>query len=93
MEITGDAQHDRYERVYHGGTFNANPYCAATGNAALNIVATGEMQANADRMAERLRVGLRVPWENFHQQLFGHPGYRLWKRFPERRTRVFWVQY
>ena len=55
----GDAQHDRYERVYHGGTFNANPYCAATGNAALNIVATGEMQANADRMAERLRVGLR----------------------------------
>jgi glutamate-1-semialdehyde 2,1-aminomutase len=59
MEQTGDAHHDRYERVYHGGTFNANPYCAATGNAALNIVATGEMQATADMMAERLRVGLR----------------------------------
>ena len=59
MEQTGDAQHDRYERVYHGGTFNANPYCAATGNAALDIVATGEMQASADLMAERLRVGLR----------------------------------
>ena len=59
MEQTGDPQHDRYQRVYHGGTFNANPYCAATGNAALNIVATGEMQANADQMADRLRTGLR----------------------------------
>ena len=59
MEQTGDAHHDRYQRVYHGGTFNANPYCAATGNAALKIVATGEMQANADLMAERLRAGLR----------------------------------
>ena len=59
MEITGDADHDRFRRVYHGGTFNANPYCAATGNAALRIAATGEMQDTADRMAERLRVGLR----------------------------------
>ena len=59
MEQTGDSEHDRYERVLHGGTFNANPYCAATGNAALEIAATGEMQHNADRMAERLRVGLR----------------------------------
>jgi glutamate-1-semialdehyde 2,1-aminomutase len=59
MTQTGEAQHDRFERVSHGGTFNANPYCAATGNAALKIVATGEMQATADRMAERLRLGLR----------------------------------
>jgi len=62
MEITGDAQHDRYERVYHGGTFNANPYCAATGNAALNIVATGEMQANADRMASGCGLGCGRSW-------------------------------
>jgi glutamate-1-semialdehyde 2,1-aminomutase len=59
MAQTGDTQHDRFQRVAHGGTFNANPYCAATGNAALKIVATGEMQATADRMAERLRTGLR----------------------------------
>ena len=59
MSVTGDAHHDRYQRVLHGGTFNANPYCAATGNAALRIAATGEMQDNADRMAERLRNGLR----------------------------------
>jgi glutamate-1-semialdehyde 2,1-aminomutase len=56
---TGDSHRDRFRRVSHGGTFNANPYCAATGNAALKIVATGEMQEQADRMAERLRQGLR----------------------------------
>lgn len=59
LQQTGDAEHDRFARVSHGGTFNANPYCAATGNAALKIVATGEMQNQADRMAERLRKGLR----------------------------------
>ena len=59
MEQTGDSDHDRFQRVLHGGTFNANPYCAATGNAALEVVATGEMQNTADRMAERLRAGLR----------------------------------
>ena len=59
MERTGDGRRDRFERVYHAGTFNANPYCAATGNAALKIVATGEMQDQADRMAERMRAGLR----------------------------------
>ena len=59
MAQSGDPEHDRFRRVSHGGTFNANPYCAATGNAALRIVATGAMQAQADRMAERLRQGLR----------------------------------
>ena len=59
MARTGDAERDRFQRVSHGGTFNANPYCAATGNATLKIVATGEMQAQADKMAERLRGGLR----------------------------------
>jgi glutamate-1-semialdehyde 2,1-aminomutase len=58
MELSGDSHHDRFQRVLHGGTFNANPYAAATGNAALRIVATGEMQEKADRMAERLRRGL-----------------------------------
>ena len=59
MNQTGDAHRDRFQRVSHGGTFNANPYCAATGNAALKIVATGGMQETADRMSERLRMGLR----------------------------------
>ena len=59
MNQTGDSHHDRHQRLQHGGTFNANPYCAATGNAALSIVATGEMQSNADRAADRLRRGMR----------------------------------
>ncbi len=59
LEQTGDSHHDRFQRVSHGGTFNANPYCAATGVAALRIASTGEMQETADRMADRLRVGLR----------------------------------
>jgi glutamate-1-semialdehyde 2,1-aminomutase len=59
IETTGDTHHDRFDRVSHGGTFNANPLCAATGNAALKIAATGEMQEAADRMADRLRRGLR----------------------------------
>ena len=59
MGHTGDSHHDRFQRVLHGGAFNANPYCAATGNAALRIAATGEMQDIADRMADRLREGMR----------------------------------
>jgi glutamate-1-semialdehyde 2,1-aminomutase len=59
MEQTGDPDHDRYQRVSHGGTFNANPYAAATGNAALRLVATGELQDQADRMAAKLRSGLQ----------------------------------
>ena len=59
MEQTGDPDHDRYQRVSHGGTFNANPYAAATGNAALRLVATGELQDQADRMAAKLRGGLQ----------------------------------
>ena len=70
MVQTDDPQHDRFQRVSHGGTFNANPYCAATGNAALKIVATGAMQATADRMAERLRHGLREVLQR-HEVLAG----------------------
>jgi acetylornithine/succinyldiaminopimelate/putrescine aminotransferase len=42
MAQIGDPQHDRFQRVSHGATCNANPYGAATGNAALTIVTTGE---------------------------------------------------
>jgi len=56
MAQIGDAQHDRFQRVPHGATCNANPYGAATSNAALTIVATGERYRTADRMAERLAM-------------------------------------
>jgi glutamate-1-semialdehyde 2,1-aminomutase len=58
MTITGDPKHDRYERVAHLGTFNANPISAAAALACLEIVATGEPQRRADEIAEQLRQGL-----------------------------------
>ena len=58
MRITGDREHDRFERVLHYGTFNAAPLSAAAGRACLQIAADGEPQRRADAMAERLRAGL-----------------------------------
>jgi glutamate-1-semialdehyde 2,1-aminomutase len=58
MTIRGDARHDRYERVAHLGTFNANPISAAAALACLEIVQSGEPQRQADRIAAQLRAGL-----------------------------------
>jgi glutamate-1-semialdehyde 2,1-aminomutase len=59
LDFTGDARHDRFERVGHLGTFNANPLTVAAGIANLGLVADGSVQAQADRMAERLRTGMQ----------------------------------
>lgn len=48
----------RAERVSHPGTFNANPLSAAAGIAALDIIATGEPQRQADATALRLSAGI-----------------------------------
>jgi glutamate-1-semialdehyde 2,1-aminomutase len=58
MTIRGDARRDRHRRVMHLGTFNANPVSAAAALACLDIVATGQPQRHADRIAARLREGL-----------------------------------
>jgi glutamate-1-semialdehyde 2,1-aminomutase len=58
FDYSDDAQHNRYERVSHLGTFNANPLSAAAGIATLKIAADGKAQAHADRMAARLRDGM-----------------------------------
>jgi glutamate-1-semialdehyde 2,1-aminomutase len=58
FDFTGDAQHDRYGRVSHLGTFNANPLSTASGIASLGLVADGSVQAQADRIAEQLRQGM-----------------------------------
>jgi glutamate-1-semialdehyde 2,1-aminomutase len=60
FEYTGDPRHDRFGRVAHLGTFNANPLSAAAGIATLRLVADGRPQAHADRMAERLRAGIQA---------------------------------
>jgi len=56
--FTGDPRHDRYQRVTHQGTFNANPLTVAAGVATLRLVADGAPQARADRLAEQLRAGM-----------------------------------
>jgi glutamate-1-semialdehyde 2,1-aminomutase len=58
FDYTGDAQHDRYERVSHLGTFNANPLSTASGVATLSAIADGAAHAHADRVAAQLRRGI-----------------------------------
>jgi len=87
FDFTGDAQHDRYGRVSHLGTFNANPLSTASGIASLELVADGSVQAHADRMADLLRRGMNEILEEeraagyaygdssvFHVYLEAHPG-------------------
>src|SRR3954453_16179554 len=58
FDFTGEAQHDRFGRVSHLGTFNANPLSTASGIASLELVADGSAQAHADRIPEQLRRGM-----------------------------------
>lgn len=55
-----DERWNRYGRVAHSGTFNANPLCAAAGLAYLNLIATGAPIDAANRSARRLRDGVRA---------------------------------
>lgn len=43
----------------HGSTFGGNPLAAAVGLAVVQLLATGEMQARARMLGERLHVGIR----------------------------------
>lgn len=58
IAFTEDSQWNQTERVAHPGTFNANPLSAAAGSTALGLVASGEPNAQADRMALRLAQGM-----------------------------------
>jgi glutamate-1-semialdehyde 2,1-aminomutase len=54
-----DEEWNRYKRVSHSGTFNANPLCAAAGIAYLKIIATGEPTRVANQKARQLRDALQ----------------------------------
>ena len=56
----GDERWNRYGRVTHSGTFNANPLCAAAGIAYLGRIATGEPTSAANRSARRLCEGFQA---------------------------------
>jgi glutamate-1-semialdehyde 2,1-aminomutase len=87
FDYTGDGQHDRFGRVSHQGTFNANPLSTASGIASLKVAADGSAQAHADRMADLLRRGMEAILEEegaaayvygdssiFHVYMEGYPG-------------------
>jgi len=46
--------------VSHKGTFNGAPLVAAAACAAMPLLASGEIQAHADAMADRMRAGLNA---------------------------------
>ena len=48
------------EKIYHPGTFNANPVSAAAGVAALRIIAGSDACARAEATAETLRQGMNA---------------------------------
>jgi glutamate-1-semialdehyde 2,1-aminomutase len=54
IEFGGGDRRDFGARIPHPGTFNANPLSAAAGNAALEVVATGEPHRHADALARTL---------------------------------------
>jgi glutamate-1-semialdehyde 2,1-aminomutase len=59
----GELRKDRFERVLHQGTFNANPLSAAAGLTALQLVAEGWPTEQANEKGEMLRAGLRDVFE------------------------------
>ena len=54
----GDPEWDNQHRVYHPGTFNANPLSAVAGATCLEIIASQPINQQADAMAQRLKRGL-----------------------------------
>jgi glutamate-1-semialdehyde 2,1-aminomutase len=54
----GDAEWNARKRISHQGTFNANPVSAASGIAALSLIAKGGEVERADASAARLVRGL-----------------------------------
>ncbi|MCU0559220.1 MAG: aminotransferase class III-fold pyridoxal phosphate-dependent enzyme [Desulfobacterales bacterium] len=63
-----DEEWNRYRRVAHSGTFNANPLCAAAGIAYLNIIATGTPTRSANQKARMLRDALQRQMDERHIQ-------------------------
>ena len=58
LNMTGVPAQDRYARVTHPGTFNANPPSASAGTTCLQRIRDGEVQRYCDELARRLREGM-----------------------------------
>jgi glutamate-1-semialdehyde 2,1-aminomutase len=57
-EFRDDADWNRRQRVFHPGTFNANPLSAAAGVTMLSLVETGEFHTRAEAVTEQLVRGM-----------------------------------
>jgi glutamate-1-semialdehyde 2,1-aminomutase len=58
VAFAGDARRDRTQRVADQGTYSGTPLVAAAGVAALEILKTGEVQRELNRLGDRVRDGL-----------------------------------
>jgi glutamate-1-semialdehyde 2,1-aminomutase len=58
IAFAGDPKRDRTRRVADQGTYSATPLVAAAGVAALEILKTGEVQRELNRLGDRLRSGM-----------------------------------
>ncbi len=58
LEFKDDSEWNRYRKIYHPGTFNANPLSASAGIAALKLVSSGEDIKKANAVAQSLRERL-----------------------------------
>lgn len=58
LSFRGDASWDSTHRVFHPGTFNANPLSAAAGATMLSIIGDGSYHAIADSLTQRLVQGM-----------------------------------
>jgi glutamate-1-semialdehyde 2,1-aminomutase len=63
LEHRDDAKWQRFERVSHPGTFNANPVSAAAGVACLNLVKDPTVQKMATGIANKIRAGMNDSFE------------------------------
>jgi len=63
LDHRDDATWQRYERVSHPGTFNANPVSAAAGVACLNLVKDPAVQKKASGIADKIRAGMNDSFE------------------------------
>lgn len=58
LEFRDDPEWNRKKKIYHPGTFNANPISAASGVATLNVISQGEVIPKANQYAQDIRDAL-----------------------------------
>lgn len=94
MEFLGfkDSKWNRYKKIYHPGTFNANPLSASAGVAALKIVSTGEDIKMANEIAKYLRDELNkvIDRHSINWCVYGQfSGFRIFMDYDGKRESNF----